>query len=365
VQGHSGGIINKIEIEHILTIATMDAVSKIAILLNIAHMIQISNYSCYFLEYSDKEQRKTDLEICDFLENTVLVREEHYGDKGHEDNKYFVSHLSNANGKRDYCFESRDRSYYSYYRAIFNSLKNDVIPRHSFITKCAAKLNEEIAKIEKPYRKLLIKSDPCFDNIHPDIWDNVIITALSTEPERMRRFRNAIDSENIFSFLEDEAFFSMQIQHLRTRFYDNEHPGSINIYDVQGFAKFVETGITLESDGHIPPISRELIKLQLIYMINQIDKYYADANYQQFYFFKKPNSTSNLFINIFDNNGICFLNEKCVDLINSNFFYTEVEIARLMYNVISNSLPNNEVLSKEESLSFLRSQLASIGGADE
>jgi len=356
----------QISIEHILTLSTMDYVSKIAILLNIAHMIQISDYSFYFLEYDEKEHGKTNASIGEYLENTVLIQEVHGcdTDTGRENARYFVFHLTNMEGKRDFCFESRDRSYYGYYRAIFNSFRNDVIPRHSFATKDAAKLNEEISKIEKPYRKLLIKSDPCFDNILPDIWDKLVVTALSTEPEKIKRFRRIIDSENIYSFLEDEAFFSMQINYLRTRFNDNEHPGSINIYDVQGFIKFVETGITLESEGYMPPISRDLLKLQLLYIMNQIENYYANPNYQQFYFFKKPNATSGLFINIFDNKGICFLNEKCINLVNSNFFYTEVEIARLMYNVISNSLPSNEILSKEESLAFLKNQFALIGGAD-
>lgn len=348
----------RIIVEHVATVGEVPPAEKIEVLFSVAQMIQFSDYSVYLLNYVESMDdgkaavEKDDSNAREYLENKVLIRI--------NDARYYIFQLSNVAGARDYCFSTEDKSYYNFHRIFFNSLRAEVEKKDSFNTIGAAAVSAEIASLEKPYRKLLIKTEPCLDNILPDIWDDYSRTTLAKRQDMASQFREKTDPHKQFAFLSNEAFYKIQLEYLADRFHTNEHPGSINIYDVQGFAKFIETGFTLETKDDLPPFSPNNLKLQLEYMIQQISEHYGDSAWQQFYFFRKSAATSDLFMDVFDTKGICVINEQCIDLVNANFFYTDPEIARLLYEVVAGSLPSDEILTQDESLNFLRGLLERI-----
>ena len=348
----------KVAVEHVIAIGTVTQTDKVAVLLNVAQMIQFSDYSIHFLWSPSDSYEMSDSGAFDLLENSVLVRETYSDDKKAKKNQYFSFFMSSNNGKRDYCFASNQYNYYDFSRTRFNRFKSEAALIHSFSTSGGASANEAVAKFEKPYRKLLVKGDPCLDSLHPSIWKQLLKSAHKDYPETLSVFRQKIDPEGHYSYLNDKTFFDMHFRFLEARFYENDHPGSVTILCIKAFAEFAKTGFTSEIKG-VFPITGELLKIQISYMIDHIREYYGDFDHQQFYFYKKP-FMSGLILSIFDNIGVVLSSGRCIDPVNTCVLFSDPEIARLLYTVITDSLSGDAVLSKEESLSFLSSFIEPI-----
>jgi len=153
-------------IEHILTIGHISSVGQIEALLKVAYLIQFSNYSLYHLKYkgminaTDKTENENN--IFDFLENTIAIRVTR--DETGEENKYYVFHISNIEGKRDYCFESKQSYFYAFYHAMFNRLKAEIPAGNTFTTAGGATQNERLAREAggRTGKRLIIKLESCF-----------------------------------------------------------------------------------------------------------------------------------------------------------------------------------------------------------
>ncbi|MCL1791156.1 MAG: hypothetical protein FWG40_07345 [Peptococcaceae bacterium] len=354
----------KITIEHIVTIGHLDAADKIKLIFNIAHSIQFPDYSAFFLNYLDANGDKRsggnsgNSIIANYLENKVLI---HIGKDGlAENDKYHIFHISNIKGKRDYCLETSEPSYFSFHRTIFDSLKSEVTLHNSFRSRGAVEISEELSQYPKPYHNLLLKADPCLDNILPEIWLHVA-DEIAAHPGAFAKLRSRLDRFNKYIYLDDDTFYKANVQILTQRFMDNEHPGSIIIYDVQGFSDFARTGFTSETAEDFPVIDPDDRRKQLRYMIDQIQNHYGDDSYQQYYFARNAGTTSHLFVKVVDNRGIYVVSNQCYDYINASFFFAQPELAKLLYDVAASSLPSTDrVLSQGESLVFLQNLLEAL-----
>ena len=357
------GKIIKVVVEHILTLGHISSVGRISALLSVAHLIQFCNYSVYHLKYADiPTEIDNEKSIFDFLENTIALRLTSES-PAYEDS-YFVFHLSNINGKRDYCFESTQHNFYSLYRTMFNRLKSDVSESQTYVTKGAAEVNENIANVAEKTRRLMVKKEPCLDNISPSVMKKYIDDLLANYPQLASSFRKQTDYTDKYGYLIlDNDFFDMQQHMLATRFKTNEKTGVINFYDANAFSWFIRSGELVEIKG-LPSFNQRLLREQLMYMYKCVESDYGVKGKQQFYFLNNMSIASKLFINVNENKDICVLNEDCLNLINSNFTFTDPDVSSLMYIVLSNALPKRDVFSKEDALKMLRCLLIEIGGTE-
>lgn len=346
-----------VAIDHISAIQYANTVQKLEILFNVAHLVQFPNYAFSFTSITPGNSVLAEYENTQaFLENHLLVKLERKSG-----NSYLMFRITNVKTRRDQGMETTNENLYRYFKRIYWEVK-DSIPDSSatrFITMDGAVINQKIATFQPPFGKVLIKSDCCLDNILPEIWNEYIIGTeekpgiLTTHPKEAKLLRETIDTQGAFS-LAQGVFWEKQCEMLATRFTANER-GSINIFDRDGMQKFVQRRIPSEL-RQMPKFTIDQMIKQLLYMQEQI-QFYDDPQKQKFYFFRELGSTHNLFIDAFDTEGICVLNEACTDLVNSNFFFTEKECAKLFYDIISGSLPNERILSQQEAHVFLEEQL--------
>jgi hypothetical protein len=186
------------------------------------------------------------------------------------------------------------------------------------------------------------------------------------DPSVLIGMRGFFDPENIDSHLIVESFFHKQIGMLKSRFENSIHMGAINIYDIDCFTEFVRTGLIMEllrafGGNSILRFGKELLRTQLAFMYKTVHENYAQDDLQQFYFADFKGDADTCRIN-FDNGGTMAMNEKNEDIINSNFYYSDKDAAKLLYAVASNAPSAGFVLSKEETLIFLQKLFVEVLG---
>lgn len=358
----------RVRVEHALTVGDIDHAEKIALFVGVARIMQFRDYSIYLIggPSGDGEDGHA-AERCSWsiLDNTVTVRlsagsranDSRAGAEGRTApaEKHYIFHLANRNGDRDYCLEARE-NIYDYFRAMFNRLKSNAKKECIYATVNASKMNLLAASLDDQ-SKFLIKSDPCFDNISPKIWEAHMRYCSGLDGSFLGQLRSQFDPDGFDDHLDDESFFHKQISMLSTRYESNIRKGAINVFDVNGFFDFVNNGQSSEFLGvsgqqGVPPFSRELMQEQLMFMYKTVHENYGAGGAQQFYF-SNLGAASALYLNVYSDAGICLQNENNEDFVNSILVVNDSQAAELLCVVVENSLPNAFVLSKEDALEFL------------
>jgi hypothetical protein len=356
-------------VEHALTVGDIGGADKIALLMGVAQMMRFRDYSVYLLgeQLADVAGGERAARAAwGFLDNTVTLRlaADRRADAGHAGDvgdsgpreKHYIFHLSSMKGERDCCLETTE-SIYGYFHAMFNRLKANAKREGSYTTVSASKINSELAAQGKS-KKLLIKGDPCFDNISPEIWAAHMRYCGGLDDSFLDGLRSQFDPDGLDGHLNAESFLHKQVGLLAARYEDNIRMGAINIFDIKRFSDFVDNGQTAECSGApgqqgMPPLGKELLQRQLLFMYKTVHENYGIDGAQQFYF-ASLGAASVLYVNVFEEEGIFLQNENNEDFVNASLVFNDSQTARLMYIVIAKSLPNSFVLSKGESLDFLR-----------
>ena len=351
-----------IHIEHIITIGKADDISKLILILKIAHNIMFCDYNLYFLEREcdeliDDNHLERQLNI---LENTMTIHVNKIGNSSdnsqdRSDDLFFVFNLSNTVASRDYCLMTSERLIYDYYSSIFEYLKTQLSQEQRVASRSAADINMDISNLKGSQKKVLFKCDPCLDSIVPKIWKEVFTQIDNNNQwDGLEGFRKKLDPNGIYSYKSNKEFFQAQMDYLYIRFHENEKMGLINIYYTISFLKFIKDGVLQETQESLPAFSVELRKIQLLYMIKCISKHYGCEGKQQFYFFKRDRVSSDLFMYVWDNECLMSGNVESIDMVATDFLCRDKKIASLLYGVILDSLQKDIILSKEESIDFLK-----------
>ena len=351
-----------IHIEHIITIGKADDISKLILILKIAHNIMFCDYNLYFLEREcdeliDDNHLERQLNI---LENTMTIHVNKIGNRSdnsqdQSDDLFFVFNLSNTVASRDYCLMTSDRLIYDYYSSIFEYLKTQLSQEQRVTSRSAADINMDISNLKGSQKKVLFKCDPCLDSIVPKIWKEVFTQIDNNNRwDGLEGFRKKLDPNGIYGYKSNKEFFQAQMDYLYIRFHENEKMGLINIYYTISFLKFIKDGVLQETQESLPALSVELRKIQLLYMIKCISEHYGCEGKQQFYFFKRDKVSSDLFMYVWDNECLMSGNVESIDMIATDFLCRDKKISSLLYGIILDSLQKDIILSKEESLDFLK-----------
>lgn len=351
-----------ITIDHIITIGKADDISKLLLLIKISHNVMFSHYSISFLEKDvDAFFDGNDTKQFNLLENTITINVDRTGNneertsQSQTEKMYYIFHLSNSIASRDYCMMTSERMVYDYYNSMFEFFKTQSNQMQRITSHGAAEINMSISNLSKLQKKVLFKNDPCLDSVHPTVWNEFYNSVIeNNQLNQIEGFRKKIDPEGIYKYISIEDFFRNQIAFLRKRFDDNDRFGSINIFYVDSFQEFIETGEMQETKGDLPGFSVESRKKQLSYMMDVIDRQYRCENKQQFYFFNKNKVKSDLFMYVWNNEGIFLGNIDCLDMITVDFLCSDKKMSSLLYDIIIGSLSEGIILSKEESRSFLK-----------
>ena len=354
----------KVHVEQLLSAGKINDISKLSLILKIAHNVMFPDYKLFF----DKSLAGGSfMQQCNALENFMIIDFKPSLVKSKDvSDSYLIFRLSNYSAQKDYCLETDDRLVFYYYQSMFENSKAISQPEQRVSSVNAVEINEAISTYKQPYKKLIIKGDPSLDSILPEIWDELLKNVQqSGYIDNLREFRKKIDPENKYIYKSDVEFFQSQIDCLRTRFVNNEYIGAENYYDIRSFQKFVQEGYFSDTGKDIIILSDKMRKKQLLYMLGCI---YADKNadeksrgnktqnkdirQQHFYFFNSDNVTSDLFILIWNTEGICIVNTRCIDFLNANFLCTDKNIAGLLYEIINNS-SDKKRLSYTDSFNLL------------
>jgi len=330
---------DNISVEHLLTFSEKNYLHNANTLINI---IALLKYQSYLVLHSEETLTS---DVNSLFKNTLLIEIRMRASAS----RYFC--ISMLDDGLSTCLSTSDKNVFAFFNKNYEALK---VSYHAALLDASNFdiFGSQLAELTLNANCYILKPNCCYDLIPISVYHSLMSRLTPQELEGLQiGIRDSIDAseralDDVLAVLEKRIAAS----------YKNHH---IDVNSLDGLSQFARTGRTTDHFDFLPSFSKEERRTVLEY----IKKRSIDLNdkYQLFLTRKAMLEKGYIIVTI---EGIGIIIEYDQDDyrqgICSNLFIRNKMLADIFSDYIKNHIPNNHVLTTEETTAFLDSLIASL-----
>lgn len=272
-----------------------------------AKLLPLAAYGNYSINFSQQVRN-----VFFGTTDSVFIRYKGKGGAEGVVDRYLVMNIINKSDVSVYSFS--DSSLNAFFAHNFSDLLTGTQKR-SWLPSDAITVNAQLVELFEQSPKILITTEPCFDSMIADIWDDAeayirenMYASSKREPSRklIEALRESVDPAGQSAICTDPQFVGTLFNQFRRRFELSEGNNAINLIAPAGLKRFAETCATTEMMPAEYVLPLELVIKELKYIRDGLGKM-GSANGQSFYLINPMKKSLDKAMMIFRDKLIAYL----------------------------------------------------------